>query len=571
MKKKSTKAIQWIIVIVAIVLINILSFNTYKRIDLTNEKRFTISEPVKKILKGTKEDINIYVFLKGDLPAGFRMLSQSATELLSEFKEYSHGRIHYKVVEPESLVPGTNVHWADTLQSMNIIPINLKVQLKAGEQSQYVYPAAAAMSGGKLAAINLYPAARPVITPSDLNAAESQFEYQFASAIQKLRQSTKPMVAYAIGNGEPTGSNTYDLVENILHPNYDVFTIDLEKEKGIPDTFKLLIITKPTKPFSEEEKLKIDQYVMRGGKLLVFIDRLEAEMDSLQIKNQVVAYDRNLNLQDLFFKYGVRINPDLIMDLQSDYLPFNVNNSGQYELMHWNYFPLLQPNPESVITKNVGLVAGRFVNSIDTVKAEQVRKTILLSTSPNSRTIETPALISGAENRNAPVDAAFTRNGIPAAVLLEGKFTSLYRNRMSHEMMDTLADAGSSYLPENIQENKIIIVADGDIPLNNIYKDRPLPMGVNPFTIGTQFEYQFANHTFVENCIAYLINESGLMQAKAKDFKLRLLDSKKVDDQKTLWQMLNFLIPILLILAIGFVYQYIRRKKYHQRLNISRS
>lgn len=569
--KKSNKSVQWSIAISILVLINLFSFYAYKRIDLTNEKRFTISDPVKKILRDTKSDLNIYVFLKGELPAGFRMLSQSATELLSEFKEYSHGRIHYKVVDPESLVPGTNVHWADTLQSLNIIPINLKVQLKAGEQSQYVYPAAAAMSDGKLVAINLYPAARPVITPSDLNTAESQFEYQFANAIQKLRQTARPMIAYAIGNGEPTGSNTYDLVENILHPNYDVFTIDLEKEQGIPDTFKLLIITKPSKPFSEEEKLKIDQYVMRGGKLLVFIDRLEAEMDSLQIKNQVVAYDRNLNLQDLFFKYGVRINPDLIMDLQSDYLPFNVNNSGQYELMHWNYFPLLQPNSSNLITKNVGLVAGRFVNSIDTVKAEQVMKTILLSTSPNSRTIETPALISGSENKNAPEDAAFTKSAIPAAILLEGKFTSLYKNRMSREMLDTLAAGGSSYLPENILENKMIIVADGDIPLNNIYKDRPLPMGVNPFTIGTQFEYQFANHTFVENCIAYLINESGLMQAKAKDFKLRLLDNKKVDDQKTLWQLLNFLIPVLLILAIGFIYQFIRRRKYHHRMNISRS
>lgn len=561
-RKQFTASLQWPVIIIILVLINVVSFYGYKRIDLTNEKRFTISEPVKKILQNTEQEVDIFVFLKGDLPAGFRMLAQNAAELLSEFKEYSKGNINYKFVLPESNVPGTGVTWADTLQSLNIVPINLKVQLQAGEQSQYVYPAAAAMSRGRLIAVNLYPAARPVITPADLNIAESQFEYQFANAIQKLRQKSKPLIAYAIGNGEPTGANTYDLVENILQPDYSVFTIDLKAELNIPDTFQLLIITKPTQQFSEEEKLKIDQFVMRGGKLLVFVDRLEAEMDSLQIKNQVVAYDRNLNLQDLFFKYGVRINPDLIMDLQSDYLPFDVNNSGQFELLHWNYFPLLQPNPSHVITKNAGLVAGRFVNSIDTVKAEGIRKTILLGTSPNSRTIETPALISGSENRNAPVDAAFSKSDIPAAVLLEGRFTSLFKNRISREQMDTLLSQGTPFIVENIRENQIIIVADGDIPLNNIYKNQPMPMGVNPFTIGTQFEYQFANHTFVKNCIAYLVNESGLMQAKAKDFKLRLLDTKKVNEQKTIWQVMNFMIPVVLILGFGLIFQWARRKKY---------
>ena len=283
-----------------------------------------------------------------------------------------------------------------------------------------------------------------------------------------------------------------------------------------------------------------------------------------------MAYDRNLNLQDLFFKYGVRINPDLIMDLQSDYLPFDVNNSGQFELLHWNYFPLLQPEQSNVITKNVGLVAGRFVNSIDTVKAEGIRKTILLSTSPNSRTIETPALISGTENRNAPEDAAFNKSGIPAAVLLEGRFTSLYKNRISRKKMDTLVSEQTPFIVENILENQIIIVADGDIPLNNIYKNQPLPMGVNPFTIGTQFEYQFANHNFVENCIAYLVNEGGLMQAKAKDFKLRLLDARKVNEQKTYWQILNFLVPVLLILGFGLIYQWSRRRKYRKVLNTAK-
>lgn len=569
MKKKYANKIQWLIVIVVLIALNVLAFNFYSRIDLTNEKRFTISAPVRNVLKETKEPVEIFIFLKGDLPSGFKMLARNATELLQEFKEYSKGRVHYKLVSPDEPIPGTSVSWADTLHSFGILPINLKVQLKSGEQSQYIYPAAIATSRGKMAAVNLYPAARAVITPADLNNAEALFEYNFANAIQKLRETTKPMIAYAIGNGEPTGANTYDLVENILSPDYRVFTIDLNEEAGIPDTFKLLMIVKPTKGFTENEKLKIDQYVMRGGKLLAFIDRLEAEMDSLQIKNQVVAFDRNLNLQDILFKYGVRINPDLIMDLQSDFLPFDVNSNGQFELLHWNYFPLFQPNQQNVITKNVGLVAGRFANSIDTVKSDRIKKTILLATSPNSRTIETPALISGTENRNAPEDAAFTKSNIPAAVLLEGRFTSLFKNRLGPQTLDTLYKEGSPFMPENVLENKMIIVSDGDIPLNSVYKDQPLPMGVNPFTIGTQFEYQFANHTFVENCIAYLINDAGLMRAKGKDYKLRLLDSKKVDAQKTMWQAINFLVPVMLILLFGIIYQIVRNKKYRVHKNLS--
>ena len=219
--------------------------------------------------------------------------------------------------------------------------------------------------------------------------------------------------------------NIYDLVENVLKKNYSLFTINIAKEPVIPDTFSLLMIVKPTIAFTEAEKLKIDQYVMRGGKVIWFIDRLEAEMDSLQVKNQVVAYDRNLNLEDLLFKYGVRINPDLIMDLQCDFLPFSVNGKDQFEFLHWNYFPLFESKQNSVINKNVGLVAGRFVNSIDTVSAPGIKKTILLSSSANSRTIETPALISGEENRNAPEDDAFKRKIFRRRYCLEGKFIFL--------------------------------------------------------------------------------------------------------------------------------------------------
>jgi ABC-2 type transport system permease protein len=560
-----------LIIIVAMVLVNYLASVFHKRIDLTNEKRFTISTPVKKILKNIDEKMEIKIFLRGDIPAGFKKLSLSAQELLQEFKEYSNGNIHYKIISADEKVPGTERTYADTLSSLGIVPINLKVQLKEGEQSQYIYPSALVNYQNKLQPVNLYSGSNTFITVPELNNAEALLEFNFANAIEKIIENKKPMVAYAVGNGEPTGPNVYDLVENVLKKNYNLFMMDLAKEPVIPDTFKLLMIIKPTLTFTDAEKLRIDQYVMHGGKLLCFIDRLNAEVDSLQMKNEVIAYDRNLNLQDLFFKYGVRINPDLLMDLQCDFLPFNVNVSpngaagqgkDQFEFLHWNYFPLFESKQNSVINKNLGLVAGRFVNTIDTVSAPGIKKTILLSSSSNSRTIETPALISGSENRNAPVDAAFNKKDLIAGVLLEGKFTSLYKNRVSRNEMDSLNFYGTPFQPENIKDNKMIIVSDGDIVLNGIYKGQLLPMGVNSYTVGTQYEYQFANRRFVENCLEYLINNAGLSEAKSKDYKLRLLDPKKTDEQRGFWEILNLLLPVFIILIFGVIYQWWRKRKY---------
>jgi ABC-2 type transport system permease protein len=562
MKSLANRKWWLLIVLVAIILLNYLASVFHKRIDLTNEKRFTISAPVKKLLKNIDQQMEVYIFLKGDVPAGFKKLSVSAQDMLQEFQEYSHGNIHYKIISADESFPGTQRTYADTLSSLGFVPINLKVQLKEGEQSQYIYPVALISYQNKIQPVNLYNGSNNFITPPELNSAEALLEYHFANGIEKIIDTQKPLVAYAAGNGEPTGANVYDLVENILKKNYHLFLMDLTKEPVIPDTFKLLIIVKPTLAFTDAEKLKIDQYVMHGGKLLCFIDRLNAESDSLQIKNQVIAYDRNLNLQDLFFKYGVRINPDLLMDLQCDFLPFNVNGKDQFEFLHWNYFPLFESKQNTVINKNLGLVEGKFVNTIDTVSAPGIKKIILLSSSSNSRTIETPALISGAENRNVTVDAAFNKKDLIAGVLLEGKFTSLFKNRVSRGEMDSLSFYGTPFQSENIKDNKMIIVSDGDIVLNDTYKGQLLPMGKNAYTVGTQYEYQFANRQFVENCIEYLINNGGLIEAKSKDYKLRLLDQEKIKEQRGFWQIINLALPVFLLIIFGVMYQWLRKRKY---------
>ena len=547
-----------------LIIVNWTAFQFHVRVDLTNEKRFTLSNATKKLLKKIEEPITVDVFLKGNYPSGFRQLSASTNDILKEFKEVAGNKLRYNFISPDELMPGTEIKFADTLSGMGLYPINLTSQLKEGQQQQFVYPFALIHYQEKTFPVELYKGKTPLINFTELNSAQALLEYRLAEAVAKITEKEKPIIGYAVGNGEPELGrfNTYDLIENVLKPNYNLFTFDLKAPRFLPAEMKVLLIVKPTLSFTDEEKLKLDQYVMNGGKLLVFADRLNAEMDSLQIKNQVTAFDRDLKWNDLFFNFGVRINADLLMDLQCDYLPFDVNGNGQFELLPWNYFPVMESKSNHPINKGLGFVAGRFVNSLDTVEVEGIKKTIILSSSTNARTLGAPAVISGAENVNAPEDAKYKKSNIPVAVLLEGKFTSMFANRLSQAMNDSLQQNGTDYLPKNIADNKMIVVGDGDIILNSVVKGNPIPMGMNVYTYNTQAQVPFANKDFLQNCLDYLINENGLSEAKAKDYVVRLLDNKKTAEQKTFWQVINIAVPVIAVLLFAIIFQWLRKRKY---------
>lgn len=557
----------WLSAMIALGLINWGGSVYHSRFDLTNDKRFTLTMATKKLLSSLQDKVEIKIFLKGEFPAAFRRLANSTKETLQEFKEVGGHHIEFSFVDPSTNMEGSQVSWADTLTALGLYPINLKSQLAQGEQQQLVFPIALVKYNNRMDAFRIFngiqgPGGNEMISHQDINNAEAMMEYQFAHSIFKLQETQKPLVAYATGNGEPEDARTYDLVENVLKPNYNLRVINLQTLPVIEDTFKLVLIDKPSVPFSDFEKLKLDQYVMRGGRLLMFIDHLDAEMDSLRIKNEVIAYDRNLGLNDLLFKYGARLNPSLVMDLQSDKLPFDVNGNGQYEFLSWNYFPVFVSKNNHPINKNLGFVSGRFVNSLDTTEVEGVKKTILLSSSQHSRTISAPALISGKENVNAPEDAKFKQADIPVAVLLEGKFSSMFRNRLSTALNDSLRAYGQEFIPQEIAPNKMIVVGDGDMILNDVSQNQPLPMGMNPFTIGSQYEFRFANREFLENCLEYLVNQSGLSEAKSKDFTLQLLNGRRIKEERTQWQVINILVPVLIVIFFALVFQFIRKRKY---------
>jgi ABC-2 type transport system permease protein len=561
--KNRKTTLLWVSLLTGLLIINFIASKVHFRKDLTEEKRYSLTTTTKDLVSNLQNNVVIDVFLAGELPAGFRKLSNSTKEFLSLVKEINPAGVQYRFISPEDDA-GNGKSWGDSLRSAGVEPINLSVQVKAGEENKNIFPYALVHAEGRTDVVNLFPSSKRNISVAELNNAEAMMEYGFAKSLDKLSNKQPKVIAYATGNGEPVGREIYDL-QQLTAGSYVMKPFDLTTFPYIPKEANILLMVKPTVSFSEAQKLKIDQYIMNGGKVLLFVDNLHAEQDSLSYKSELIAYDRNLNLGDLLFNYGIRINADLVMDLQCDFLPFAVGGTSsapQYEFLHWNYYPLFESSNNHPINKNLGLVAGRFVNSIDSVEAEGIRKTYLLQSSPNSRNISTPALISPNENRNAPEDAQFRKNGIPVAVLLEGKFTSLYKNRVGKAQKDSLAASGG-FKESSAGDGKMIVVADGDIVLNDVSnKQGPLPMGMNLFTMGSQYEYQFANRDFLLNSLEYLTNKSTIIQTRNKEIVLRLLDTKKVEAEKVKWQAINIALPILLIILFGIIYQRIRRYRF---------
>ncbi len=566
----------WVLLLLLLFAVNFLASTFHTRIDLTKEKRYTVSNATRNLLSQLDSDVRIDVFLKGEFPSGFRKLANSTDEFLKLWKERRGSNIHYRFISPQESIPGTRVTYADTLKALGATSINLTVQKEAGQNTNIIFPVAVMTYKGKSTLVNIYPGASRAITQVEINGAEAMMEYQFTNALSKLMNDRKPGIAYNIGNGEPVDGRTYDIRETLAN-DYLFRTLNLQTIAAVPDEVDLLMIVKPTIPFTEEEKFKIYQFVMRGGKLLCFIDNLIAEQDSLAFKPELIAYDRNLNLSELFFRYGLRINTDLVMDLQCESIPFIVGgttDNPQYEFLGWNYFPLLVPAGNGSFAKNLNYIGGRFANSIDTINVQGVRKTFLLVSSPNSRIISTPALISLNENKNAPQDIRYNKNAIPVAVMLEGKFTSLYNNRVTATQQADLAKLQREFISTSVP-NQVIVVADGDIVLNDFIPDPgtepiPLPMGWNKYTYG-EYEKQsqygrlfipVANREFLIGSIEQLVNNPDIIALRNKDIVLRLLDSKKIKDQRSTWQFIAIGLPVLLVLLFGWLYQQLRKRKY---------
>ncbi|MGB8194714.1 MAG: gliding motility-associated ABC transporter substrate-binding protein GldG [Chitinophagaceae bacterium] len=552
-----------LIVLLLLVVINFIASSVHFRADLTEEKRYTLSQPTTRLLRTLNDKVNIKVFLAGEMPAGFKKLANSTDELLSEFKEYGKSNLQYEFSKPgDGMDDSAKVAFQDSLHRMGLNPTNVKAQTKAGEsqEERLVYAGALVSYKDRAMVVDLLQG-QAAGGLDALNNAEALLEYKFASAIHKVTSDSIALVGYLTGNGEPLTYNVYDLIERTIKTNYAFNFLNIDSVPYVPPVFSALVIVKPTLRFTDAQKLKLDQFVMNGGKLIWFVDKLYAEMDSLQrSKSDFIAFDRDLNLEDLFFRYGVRINQDLVQDLQCEKMPLVVGNMGnqpQVEYLPWPYFPLLTSYTDNAVAKNLDNVLSIFPNSIDTVKAAGIKKTILLSTGENSRLLSTPAIVTLNTVKTEEDIKTFNKKNIPVAVLLEGKFTSLYANRISSGMADTLSRYSQPFAPAS-NDNKMIVVSDADIVTNVFTQNEgPLPMGMNQFN-----QYQYANKDFFLNSMEYLVDPSGILETRSKDYTLRLLDPKKVEEQRTTWQLVNMGLPLLLVLLAGSIIQFTRKRKY---------
>jgi ABC-2 type transport system permease protein len=555
----------WVYVLVGVIAINYLGSIIHYRIDLTSEKRYTLSSPTKRLLESLNRQVIIDVFLAGDLPADFRKLRNNAEELLQEFKEHNNSII-YRFHRPgEGMVQSQRDSLLVQLDSLGIRPTNVRVQTKAGEsqEERLVYPGALVTFKDRVHAIDLLQGQDMTGGIETLNTAAALLEYKFASAIQRVTQETPAVIGYLAGNGEPLSYNVYDLIERTLRPNYGFGFVPIDSVPVIPLDFDALVIVKPTIPFTDKQKLKLDQYVMHGGKVIWMIDNLYAEMDSLmRSQSDFVAFDRGLNLDDQLFRYGVRINKDLIQDIQCDKLPLAVGNYGdrpQLQLVPWPYFPLLSSYTDHPISKSLNNIVSIFPNSMDTVETQGIKKTVLLASSDHSRSLNTPAIVSLNSVKSEDDLKTFNKKNLPVAVLLEGRFTSLFINRIPAATADSLSKVfNQPFLSTSAMENKMIVISDADIAANVVTQNEgPLAMGTNQFT-----KVQYANKDFITNCIEYLTNNSGILAARSKTFVLRLLDPAKIETEKTKWQLINVGFPVVLILIFAFIYQATRNRKY---------
>ncbi len=559
------KKLWWLWLALVFVLVIYIASLTHFRIDLTKEKRFSLSQSTKNVLKDLDDEVQIDVYLTGDLSAGFKRLSLASEELLSEFKEYGGANVKYKYFRPgEGLPDSLRYQVYDSLDQMGVKSFNNQVTAKEGEETteRLIFPAAMVKYKDRQIPIDLMSGKSGMDEESTLNYSEALLEFKFADAIYKLSRKQLPIVAYAAGNGEPLNPTVRDLFD-AMRNNYRFGVIDLKRGMPDADTINALLIVKPSQPFTDIEKLKIDQYVMHGGNVIWFVDKLYAEMDSLlRAQTDFVAFDKNLNLDDILFKYGVRINGDLLQDLKCAKQPLVVGQAGgqpQIQRVPFPYFPLLSSPSTHPVSKNLDDILSIFPSSVDTVKAPGIKKTILLTSDTLSRTLSTPALVSLQSVKSEDDLRTFTKSYVPVAVLLEGKFPSLYANRLSTELRDTLsAYTNKPFVPAATKEAKQIVVSDGDIVTNAVTESEGLlPMGTQQYE-----NYTFANREFLMNAVDYLVNPNGVLETRSKDVTLRLLDKQKILTEKTMWQVINIVVPILLVLLFGWLYQYKRKKTF---------
>ncbi len=562
--------IQLLTVIGIVIALNVLSGFFFTRFDLTSEKRYTLSETSKDLLENLDDVIYLKVYLDGELPAGFRRLRDRTREMLDEFRAYSNNNIEYEFINPSNQPDDKSRNdLYRQLAKQGLMPTNIQIKAEDGVEQKLIFPGAIMTYRGQETAMQLLKSQMGAAPEQMLNSSTEDLEYEITNAIRKMTSSRAESIGFVEGHGELTERQVADMAKSLseyyrlervtINGKLNSLVSRAEGDSGavIFPKYKAIIIAKPDTIFTEEDKFMIDQYIMYGGRVLWLVEPVFCNMDSLRYAPSTLAIPTSVNLEDMLFKYGVRVNTDLLQDARCAAIPGPsgyVGNQLQWALQPWVFFPIVIPKSEHPIVRNLNGIKLEFTSSLDTVGNSNIKKTVLLSTSDKTRALRTPTQVSLDVMVEEPKPEQFNKKYLPVAVLLEGKFESVFKNRLT----TMIKESRDIQFKEEGRSTKMIVVSDGDIMRNHINPDGTyLPCGFDQYT-----SQQFGNKTFLLNAINYLCDDMSLTSIRSRSLEIRLLDRKKAESERTKWQIINVVIPIGLVILFGFINAYFRKKRY---------
>ncbi len=550
---KKNNAKQLIYVVLGIVILNLIGSFVYQRFDMTHDKRYTLQNTTKDLLKQVNTPLEFTILLQGeDFPAEFRRLQQETRQLLNEFKGINH---NIRFVFEDPLAGEVNVSQAMVeLDQMGLTPTNIPITKQGNQSIVRIFPWAIGYdeANQKSVRVPLLVNNLGISASENIQKSVEQLEYAFADAIAKLTIKEKKSIAILKGNGQIDDKYLSDFIMG-LQPYYQIGEFDLKELQNDNqqviknlDRFDLAVIAKPTKPFSDREKYIIDQYIMKGKKTMWLLDQVQFDLDSLNNRSQsnVAIVNEDLNLDDMLFRYGVRVNYNLIQDYYS--VPITLKDENQQDLpLDWWYSFMTRSKENHIINKSINAVKHEFANSIDTL-ANDIKKTILLESSDMSRTVGVPLKIDLFQFQD---ENPFAGKPSITGVLLEGNFTSTYKNRVKPFNYPQPQDDGIA--------NKMIVISDGDI-VNYMYANKKFL--VNGYDIWT--EQIYGNKDFLMNAVHYLLDDSGIISIRAKEVKLAFFDKDKIKAKYSKSQIITVGLPLILLTVFGIVFNYLRKRKY---------
>ena len=559
MRKPQNSYLSLAIVLAVLIIINILASHLYQRFDLTENKRYTLSEASKEILAGVDNPIIVDVFLKGEFPSEFKRLQNETRYLLEEYQAYNPN-IKFNFINPLEETRNAQ-EIATEFYNAGMPPQNLNVTQNGKVSESLLFPWAVANFGDQRVKIHLLKNKLGDSQEDIVNNSVQQLEYVFTDGFNKLINQRSKKVAIMRGNGELPDANIADFIKSIREYYYiapftlDSVASDPQKTLQQLEEYDLIIEAKPTQAYTEEEKLVLDQYTMNGGKSLWLVETVTAEKDSLfsNEENSMLAFYNDLNLTDFFFKYGIRVNPELVNDVYSApiVLAQGSGDNSQFNPYPWFYEPMAIGNIKHPIVNNIEAVKFNFANPIDTLK-NAVEKTILLKSSTASKVEDVPRQIQLSEIINQKPDPkSYTGGAQNLAVLLEGRFTSVYKNRVKPFPLDNFK--------EESKPTQMLVISDGDVIKNSFRKGKPQELGYDPLTATT-----YGNKEFLVNAVNYLLDDQGLLKIRAKEVTLPFLNTSKVEAERTQWQLINILVPLVMLAIFGFLFSYFRKKRYQK-------